>query len=183
MTSQKPSSSGLVRAIGTKPRDRSRSIKFRLLEMAGSRGQRCDQSGQVGAVYRLLLNTMNPVVVQAKRLPTEIVQGRSGLRACSSSWHWKAGTQLLNKMVPLVRQVMKRTGARIFCGNTLSEASSSGCSNLRIFGAPQMLWTPIRIQPCAGPKCIASSDAEGFTVIAVCCRGPRRQASRTTRLA
>jgi hypothetical protein len=82
--------------------------------------------------------------------PTQIVQGRSGLRACSH-WKagtpgrpgpWKAGTQLVNKMVPLVRQVMKRTGALIFCGNTRSEASSSGCSNLRIFGAPR----------CFGPR-------------------------------
>jgi transposase, IS5 family len=73
-------------------------------------GQGRDQSRQVEAV-----------VGQAKRFAAEIVQGVKQATTTMKQLALEGLRHELDEMVPLVRQVMKQTRARIFRGNTRSE--------------------------------------------------------------
>jgi IS5 family transposase len=109
-------------AIGTKLRDRSRSVKLRLLEIgrvARTKGP-IDQD-KLKQRYRLLLNTTSRVVGQAKCFSAEIVQGVKRARSVLKQLALEGLRQELDEMGALVRQVMKQTRARIFRGNTRSE--------------------------------------------------------------
>ena len=109
-------------AVGTKLRDRSRSVKFRLLEI----GRIARAKGQINQEklkqrYRSLLNTTSRVVGQAKRFSAEIGEGVKQATSVSKQLALEGLRTQLDEMVPLVRQVMKQTRARIFRGNTRSE--------------------------------------------------------------
>jgi IS5 family transposase len=109
-------------AIGTMLRDRSRSVKLRLLEIgrvARTKGP-IDQD-KLKQRYRLLLNTTSRVVGQAKCFSAEIVQGVKRARSVLKQLALEGLRQELDEMGALVRQVMKQTRARIFRGNTRSE--------------------------------------------------------------
>jgi IS5 family transposase len=112
----------IVGVVGTKLRDRSRSVKRRLFEIARiARAKGPLNQDRMQQRYRGLLDTTSRVVGQAKRFSKEISEGvkRSvdvlqqialdGLRA-EIDW-----------MVPLVRRVMQQTRARVFGGNTRFE--------------------------------------------------------------
>jgi len=108
--------------VGTKLRDRSRSVKFRLLEI----GRIARAKGQINQEklkqrYRSLLNTTSRVVGQAKRFSTEIGEGVKRATSVFKQVALEGLRAQLDEMVPLVRQVMKQTRARIFHGNTRSE--------------------------------------------------------------
>jgi transposase, IS5 family len=112
----------IVGAVGTKLRDRSRSVKFRLLEI----GRIARAKGQINRDklkqrYRLLLNTTSRVVGQAKRFSAEIAEGVKRATSVVKQLALEGLRAQLDEMVPLVRQVMKQTRARIFRGNTRSE--------------------------------------------------------------
>jgi IS5 family transposase len=63
-------------AVGTKLRDRSRSVKFRLLEIGRvARAKGPINQDKLKQRYRLLLNTTSRVVGQAKRFSAEIARG------------------------------------------------------------------------------------------------------------
>jgi IS5 family transposase len=63
-------------AVRTKLRDRSRSVKFRLLDIGRvARAKGPINQDKLKQRYRLLLNTTSRVVGQAKRFSAEIVQG------------------------------------------------------------------------------------------------------------
>jgi hypothetical protein len=63
-------------AVGTKLRDRSRSVKFRLLEIGRvARAKGPINRDKLQQRYRQLLNTTSRVVGQAKRFSEKIAQG------------------------------------------------------------------------------------------------------------
>jgi transposase, IS5 family len=112
----------IVGAVGTKLCDRSRSIKFRLLEIGRiARAKGAINQDRLKQRYRLLLNTTSRVVGQAKRFSAEIAEGVKQAASVLKQVALDGLRAQLDEMVPLVRQVMKQTRARILRGNTRSE--------------------------------------------------------------
>jgi IS5 family transposase len=108
--------------VGTKLRDRSRSVKFRLLEIGRvARAKGAIDQDKLKRRYGALLDATSRVVGQAKRFSTEIAQGVKRAKSVLKQLALEGLRQQLDEVVPLVRQVMKQTRARIFRGNTRSE--------------------------------------------------------------
>lgn len=108
--------------VGTKLRDRSRSVKLRLFEIsrtARAKGPLNHEKLKQG--YRRLLNSTSRVVGQAKRFSNEIAEGVKRARAILKQLALQGLRQQLEAMLPLVRQVMRQTRERIFRGNTRAE--------------------------------------------------------------
>jgi transposase, IS5 family len=107
---------------GTKLRDRTRSVKLRLLEIgrvARSKGPiRLDK---LMRHYRRLLDATSRVVGQAKRFSKEIAQDVKRSRKSLKQLALAGLRRQLDEMMPRVKQVMKQTRARIFRSNTRSE--------------------------------------------------------------
>jgi transposase, IS5 family len=111
-------------AVGTKLCDRSRSVKFRLLEIgrvARAKAKGAINRDKLKQRYGQLLNATSRVVGQAKRFSVEIVQGIKQATTPMKQLALEGLRHELEEMVPLVKQVMKQTRARIFHGNTRSE--------------------------------------------------------------
>jgi IS5 family transposase len=105
---------------GTRLRDRTRTVRYRVLEIArASRSRVAPGQERMKVAYRKLLHSTARVVGQAKRFAEEVTSGikraRDGilkqvrLEACKAT---------LERMIPLVQQVMHQTRERIFKGNT-----------------------------------------------------------------
>jgi transposase, IS5 family len=108
--------------VGTKLRDRTRSVKLRLLEIGRvARAKGPINQDKLEQRYRQLLDTTSRVVGQARRFSEEIAQGMKGSANASKQLVLEGLRQELDEMTSRVRQVMKQTRARIFCGNTRSE--------------------------------------------------------------
>ena len=107
---------------GTRLRDRSRSVKLRVLDIARAARSKARQSRErLNRAYSKLLNSTSRVVGQAKRFSSEI---KEGVKRAPSVLEQLALDRLrrdLDAMVPLVKQVMKQTRARIYRGDTRSE--------------------------------------------------------------
>jgi len=105
--------------VGAKLRDRSRSVKYRILEIgraARSKGGAGKEKLQQG--YGRLLASVSRVVGQAKRFSREIA---SGVKKSSDVFQQAALDGLrkeLDTMVPRAEQVMRQARARIFGGDT-----------------------------------------------------------------
>jgi len=109
-------------AVGTKLRDRSRSVKLRLLEIGRvARAKGPINQDKLKQRYRQLLNATSRVVGQAKRFSEEIAQGVKRSTTVLKRLALEGLRQELDEMTSRVRQVMKQTRARIFRGNTRSE--------------------------------------------------------------
>ncbi len=109
-------------AAGTKLRDRSRSVKFRLLEIGRvARAKGPVNQDKLKQRYRRLLDATSRVVGQARRFSEEIAQGVKGAMSILDQLALKGLRQEIDLMTPRVRQVIKQTRARIFHGNTRSE--------------------------------------------------------------
>src|SRR5262249_50307664 len=111
-------------AVGTKLCDHSCSVKFRLLEIgriARAKARGAINQDKLKQRYGQRLNTTSRVVGQAKRFSAEIVQGVKQATDVMKQLALEGLRHELDEMVPLVRQVMKQTRARIFRGNTRSE--------------------------------------------------------------
>jgi len=109
-------------AVGTKLRDRSRSVKLRGLDIArAARSKAKPGREKLNRAYGQLLSSTSRVVGQAKRFSAEIAAGvkRSVDVLKQLALEGLAGE--IDAMVPLLRQVMKQTRARIFRGDTRSE--------------------------------------------------------------
>src|SRR6201993_1244751 len=107
---------------GAKLRDRSRSVKLRVLDIARAARSRAKQSREkLNRSYGELLNATSRVVGQAKRFSKEIVGGTKRARSVLQQLALEGLRQELDAMVPLVKQVMKQTRARIFRGDTHTE--------------------------------------------------------------
>ena len=105
--------------VGAKLRDRSRSVKYRILEIgraARSKGGAGKEKLQQG--YAKLLAAASRVVGQAKRFSREVA---TGVKASSDVFQQAALEGLrkeLDTMVPRVQQVMQQAHRRIFGGDT-----------------------------------------------------------------
>jgi IS5 family transposase len=109
-------------AVGSKLRDRSRSVKLRLLEIGRvARAKGPINQDKLQQRYRQLLDTTSRVVGQARRFSEEIARGVKRSATVFKQLALEGLRQELNEMTSRVRQVMKQTRARIFRGNTRSE--------------------------------------------------------------
>ena len=109
-------------AVGTKLRDRSRSVKLRLLEIGRvARAKGPINQEKLKQRYARLLDTTSRVVGQAKRFSDEIARRVKRSKSILEQFALDGLRQQLDLMIPRVRQVMRQTRARIFRGNTRSE--------------------------------------------------------------
>ena len=106
---------------GAKLRDRSRSVKFRLLEIARAARGKVPNRAKMAQAYGKLLDTTARVVGQAKRFAGEINQGvKCAVDACKQPV-LEGLRAKLDTMVPLLQQVMRQTRARVLAGDTHAE--------------------------------------------------------------
>src|SRR5437588_507196 len=109
----------IVGAVGTKLRDRSRSVKLRLFEIARiARTKGPLNRDRLQQRYRRLLETTSRVVGQAKRFSKEISEGVKKATDILQQIALEGLREELDRMLPLVLRVMRQTRARIFHGNT-----------------------------------------------------------------
>jgi transposase, IS5 family len=105
-------------AVGSKLRDRSRSVKLRLLEIGRvARAKGPINQDKLQQRYRQLLDTTSRVVGQARRFSEEIVQGVKRSTTVLQQLALDGLRQELDQITSRVQQVMKQTRARIFRGN------------------------------------------------------------------
>src|SRR5881409_3262923 len=108
--------------VGAKLRDRSRSVKLRVLDIARAARSKAKQGQEkLKRAYGQLLNSTSRVVGQAKRFASEITVGLKRSAAVVQQLALEGLRDKLNAMVPLVRQVMQQTRARILRGDTRSD--------------------------------------------------------------
>jgi len=104
---------------GATLRDRSRSVKLRVLEIARAARSKGEQSqNKLQQAYQKLLASTSRVVGQAKRFAEDIA---SGVKQSSDILQQAALEGLrteLETMAGRVQQVMRQTKARVFDGNT-----------------------------------------------------------------
>src|ERR1700730_8000486 len=113
---------GIAGAAGTQLRDRRRSVKWRVLEIARAARAKGRQSGEkLAQAYRRLLEATGRVVGQAKRFATEIGDGVKRAADTRRQVMLEGLRRELESMVPRVRQVMRQTNARVFAGDTHAE--------------------------------------------------------------
>jgi transposase, IS5 family len=109
-------------AAGTKLRDRSRSVKLRALEIArAARSKAKPGREKLNRAYGQLLGSTSRVVGQAKRFAQDIAAGVKRAGSVSKQLALEGLRAEIERMVPLVRQVMKQTRSRIFRSDTRSE--------------------------------------------------------------
>jgi len=104
---------------GAKLRDRSRSVKYRMLEIgraARSKGGAGKEKLQQG--YQKLLAATSRVVGQAKRFSREVAAGVKKSADVFKQAALEGLRKELDTMAPRVKQVMQQTRARIFGGDT-----------------------------------------------------------------
>jgi IS5 family transposase len=107
---------------GTELRDRSRSVKLRLLEIGRvARAKGPINQDKLKLRYRQLLNATSRVVGQAKRFSRDIAEGVKRATTALAQLALEGLRQELDEMTLRVRQVMKQTRARIFRGDPRSE--------------------------------------------------------------
>ena len=112
----------IVGAVGTKLRDRSRSVKLRALDIARAARSKAKQGQEkLKRAYHQLLNSTSRVVGQAKRFSSEIAEGVKRSTDILQQLALEGLRDQLDAMVPLVQQVMKQTRARILRGDTRSD--------------------------------------------------------------
>src|SRR3954463_7241810 len=86
-----------------------------------ARGALQVQATKLKRAYGQLLNSTSRVVGQAKRFASEITVGVKRSAAVVQQLALEGLRDKLNAMVPLVRQVMQQTRARILRGDTRSD--------------------------------------------------------------
>jgi transposase, IS5 family len=108
--------------VGTKLRDRGRSVKLRTLDVARAARSKAKQSqGKLKENYRKLLDATSRVVGQAKKFAQEVTKGIKRAADPVKQLALDGLREEIETMVPRVKQVMKQTRARIFHGDTRSE--------------------------------------------------------------
>ena len=101
---------------GERVRDRMRSVGRRLMEIARitrTRGQK-QTKGKLQARYKRLLNATGQVVAQAKRIADEVKKGVKKSKILVDQLRLDALKAELERMIPLVQQVMRQAKARVF---------------------------------------------------------------------
>jgi transposase, IS5 family len=108
--------------VGTKLRDRSRSVKLRVLDIARAARSKAKQSqGKLKENYRKLLDSTSRVVGQAKQFSREIADRVKRSKDPLKQLVLDGLRQEIDTMVPRVKQVVQQTRARIFHGDTRFE--------------------------------------------------------------
>jgi IS5 family transposase len=104
--------------IGTRLRDRSRSVKLKVLAIARASRNKTESGKQkMKRSYQKLLEIASRVVGQARHFAREIAAGvKRGNRKAL-----RKAQQQLDQMIPRVQQVLRQTRERILHGNTKSE--------------------------------------------------------------
>jgi len=102
--------------VGERVRDRMRSVSHRLMEIARTSRSRAQNQGKekLERVYKLLLNSTGQVVAQAKRIAYEVANGFKRSRKRADQLRLQALQGELERVIPLVQQVMRQTKARVF---------------------------------------------------------------------
>ena len=109
----------IVGDAGAKLRDRSRSVKLRVLDIARAARAKGPQSQErLKQGYGRLLSSTSRVVGQAKRFAREIADGIKWTSGIVEQLALKGLRQQIEEMAPRVRQVIKQTRARVFGGDT-----------------------------------------------------------------
>jgi len=104
---------------GTRLRDRTRAVGYQVRQIARSSRSRVAQGQErLRTSYRKLLHHTARVVGQAKRFAEEVTSGRKHARGVLEQISLEASQAYLERMIPLVRQVMHQARERIFKGNT-----------------------------------------------------------------
>jgi transposase, IS5 family len=104
--------------VGTRLRDRTRSVKLRILAIArASRNKTEKGKDKLRQSYVKLLDATSRVVGQAKRFSLEIAgRVKRGNRAVL-----QRARKQLDEMIPRVQQVLRQTRERVLKGNTRAE--------------------------------------------------------------
>ena len=109
-------------ATGTRLRDRSRSVKLRVLEIARvARAKGPINQDKLKQRYHQLLETTSRVVGQAKRFSNEVAEGVKRSADMLQQLALDGLRQQLDTMLPRVRHVMRQTRERIFHGKTRTQ--------------------------------------------------------------
>jgi transposase, IS5 family len=109
----------LAGRAGTKLRDRTRTVRYRVMEIArASRSRVAQGQERMKTCYRKLLYHAARVVGQAKLFAQEVATGVKRGRRILDQRHLQAARTYLEQMIPRVRQVMHQTRERLFKGNT-----------------------------------------------------------------
>ena len=109
----------LAGSVGTKMRDRSRSVKLRVLDIARAARSKVPQSQEkLKQAYRKLLDATGRVVGQAKRFSKEIAEGVKRSTDFMKQAALEGLRQEIDTMLPRVKQVIQQTKARILGGDT-----------------------------------------------------------------
>ena len=108
--------------VGAKLRDRSRSVRLRMLEIARAARSKVPQSQEkLNKAYSKLLEASSRVMGQAKRFSEEIAQGIKRSADILRQAALEGLRKEIDAILPCVRQVVQQTKARIFGGDTRSE--------------------------------------------------------------
>jgi IS5 family transposase len=109
-------------ATGTRLRNRSRSVKLRVLEIARvARAKGPINQEKLKQRYHQLLETTSRVVGQAKRFSNEVAEGVKRSADMLQQLALDGLRQQLDTMLPRVRHVMRQTRERIFHGKTRTQ--------------------------------------------------------------
>jgi transposase, IS5 family len=104
---------------GAKLRDRSRSVKLRILEIGRVvRTKGGPNKDRLQRGYEKLLSTVGRVVGQAKRFSREITDGTKHVADILQPAALEGLQKQLDTFVPRVQQVMRQAKQRVFGGNT-----------------------------------------------------------------
>jgi IS5 family transposase len=108
---------------GCKLRDRTRSVKHRVMEIGrAARAVRGQGKDRLHKAYANLLTSTSRVVGQAKRFAREILDGKKNATSASGQAALACFRGELEQMIPRVRQIIAQTRARIFHGDTHNKA-------------------------------------------------------------
>ena len=106
-------------AAGEKLRDRTRSARYRVIEIGRASRSRSEQGKEkLKQIYQKLLAATGRVVAQAQRFAAEVATGVKHGSSLVEQVVLEASRQYLETMIPRVKQVMRQTRARIIKGNT-----------------------------------------------------------------
>jgi IS5 family transposase len=109
-------------AAGARLRDRSRSVKLRVLDIArAARAKGKPHQDRLQRAYGQLLASTSRVVGQAKRFSQEIAAGVKRSTDALQQLALEGLQRELDRMTPRVKQVIKQTRARIFRGETRTD--------------------------------------------------------------
>jgi IS5 family transposase len=110
-------------AVGCKLRDRSRSVKRRVMEIGrAARAKGPQGKAKLDKAYANLLASTSRVVGQAKRFVAEILDGTKRATGALEQAKLEGLKGELERMMPRVRKVIAQTKARILHGETRTRA-------------------------------------------------------------